>query len=45
MYCEHGENLDNYIFTRMISRADVAHFVLKQITPKYLYKAHTHVIP
>jgi len=40
MHYKHGENLGNYIFTRMISRADVAHFMLNQIThPKYLYKA------
>ena len=37
---KHGENLGNYILTKMISRANVAHFMLSQLTdPSYLKKA------
>lgn len=40
MQYKHGENLGSYIFTKMISRADVAHFMLKNLsTTQYLYKA------
>ncbi|MGA8855420.1 MAG: SDR family oxidoreductase [Christiangramia sp.] len=36
---KHGENVGNYILTKTISRADVAHFMLNQIKDKkYLYK-------
>ena len=28
---KHGPNVGNYIFTKMISRADVAHFMLRQL--------------
>ena len=36
---KHGANVGNYILTKMISRADVAHFMLGQLTDKaYLYK-------
>jgi len=36
---KHGEELGNYILTKMISRADVAHFMLNEINVKhYLYK-------
>lgn len=37
---KHGEHVGNYILTKMISRADVAHFMLSQLTdPSYLKKA------
>ncbi len=29
---KHGDNLGNYILTKMISRADVAHFMLSQLS-------------
>ena len=36
---KHGTNVGHYIFTKMISRADVAHFMLNQIQDKtYLHK-------
>lgn len=36
----HGPNLGNYILTKMISRADVAQFMLQQLSNKqYLHKA------
>lgn len=36
---KHGEKTGNYILTKMISRADVAHFMINQINDKtYLYK-------
>ena len=37
---KHGVNLGNYILTKMISRADVAHFMLSQLKdPTYFRKA------
>ncbi|MFI5155392.1 MAG: NAD(P)-dependent oxidoreductase [Chitinophagales bacterium] len=37
---KHGANVGNYILTKMISRADVAHFVLSQLSEEnYLHKA------
>jgi len=37
---KHGENLGNYILTKMISRANVAHFMLSQLNDtRYLHKA------
>ena len=37
---KHGPNLGNYILTKMISRADVAHFMLQQLSDKqYVHKA------
>jgi putative NADH-flavin reductase len=37
---KHGENLGNYILTKMISRANVAHFMLSQLNDNsYLHKA------
>jgi len=37
---KHGERVGNYILTKMISRADVAHFMLSQLNdPSYLYKS------
>jgi putative NADH-flavin reductase len=37
---KHGENLGNYILTKMISRANVAHFMLSQLNDtSYLHKA------
>lgn len=36
---KHGENTGNYIITKLISRANVAHFMLQQLTDKsYLRK-------
>ena len=36
---KHGEKVGNYILTKMISRADVAHFMLNQINDKtYVHK-------
>ena len=36
---KHGPNLGSYILTKMISRADVAHFMLSQLDDKtYLHK-------
>ena len=36
---KHGANVGNYILTKMISRADVAHFILSQLNDKsYLHK-------
>ncbi len=36
---KHGPDLGHYIFTKMISRSNVAHFMLNQIKEKtYLYK-------
>jgi putative NADH-flavin reductase len=36
---KHGANVGNYFLTKMISRADVAHFMLCQLTdPTYLHK-------
>ena len=36
---KHGANVGNYILTKMISRADVAHFILSQLSDAtYLYK-------
>lgn len=36
---KHGPDVGNYILTKMISRADVAHFMLGQLNDKtYLYK-------
>ena len=36
---KHGANVGNYILTKMISRADVAHFILSQLNDKtYLRK-------
>lgn len=36
---KHGSNVGNYIFTKMISRADVAHFILCQLSDEtYLHK-------
>ena len=36
---KHGEKLGSYLLTKMISRADVAHFMLEQIkNDQYLYK-------
>lgn len=36
---KHGDNVGNYILTKMISRADVAHFMLSQLSEKtYLHK-------
>ena len=31
---KHGLNVGNYILTKMISRADVAHFILSQLNDK-----------
>lgn len=37
---QHGPNLGSYILTKMISRASVAHFLLKNLTSNlYLHKA------
>ena len=37
---KHGANVGNYIITKMISRADVAHFILSQLTDtSYLHKS------
>ncbi|MEJ1223663.1 NAD(P)-dependent oxidoreductase [Sediminicola sp. 1XM1-17] len=37
---KHGYNLGSFIRTKMISRSDVAHFMLQQLTDKhYLHKA------
>lgn len=37
---KHGPNMGSYILTKFISRADVAHFMLQQLTDKqYLHKA------
>ena len=37
---KHSPNLGNYILTKMISRADVAHFMLQQLSDKqYVHKA------
>ncbi len=37
---KHGSNVGHYILTKIISRADVAHFMLSQLHDKtYLYKA------
>lgn len=37
---KHGANVGNYILTKMISRADVAHFILCQLNdPTYLKKS------
>ena len=37
---KHGNNVGNYILTKMISRADVAHFMLSQLNEEtYLHKA------
>jgi len=37
---KHGSNVGSYIFTRMISRADVANFILTELSEnRYLYKA------
>jgi putative NADH-flavin reductase len=37
---KHGENTGHYIFTKLISRADVAHFMLDQLNDKtYIHKA------
>ncbi len=39
MKYKHGENVGSYILTKMISRADVAHFMLSQINnDKYWHK-------
>ena len=36
---KHGANVGNYILTKMISRADVAHFILSQLSvTTYLHK-------
>ena len=36
---KHGVNIGNYVLTKMISRADVAHFILNQLNNKsYLHK-------
>lgn len=36
---KHGTNVGNYILTKTISRADVAHFILSQLNDKlYFYK-------
>ncbi len=36
---KHGEKVGNYILTKMVSRADVAHFMINQINDKtYLHK-------
>ena len=36
---KHGANVGSYVLTKMISRADVAHFILSQLNDKiYLYK-------
>ena len=36
---KHGAHVGNYILTKMISRADVAHFILSQLSDTtYLYK-------
>ncbi len=36
---KHGENVGNYILTKVISRADVAHFILSQLNDAtYLHK-------
>jgi putative NADH-flavin reductase len=36
---KHGDNVGNYILTKMISRADVAHFILSQLNdPTYFRK-------
>jgi putative NADH-flavin reductase len=35
---KHGSNVGNYLLTKMISRADVADFMLKQITDKTYYR-------
>lgn len=31
---KHGEDLGSYIFTKMVSRADVAHFILQELETK-----------
>jgi len=37
--CKHGLNVGSYILTKMISRADVADFMLKELSEnRYLYK-------
>lgn len=37
---KHGADTGNYILTKMISRASIAHFILSQLNDKtYLYKA------
>ena len=37
---KHGSDVGNYILTKMISRADVAHFMLSQLKDKtYIHKA------
>lgn len=38
---KHGLNVGNYILTKMISRADVAHFILSQLNDK----AYVHQTP
>jgi hypothetical protein len=36
---KHGQEVGNYILTKMISRADVAHFMLSQLNDKtYIHK-------
>jgi hypothetical protein len=36
---KHGEKVGNYILTKMISRGDVAHFMINQINDKtYFHK-------
>jgi len=40
MKYRHGPNLGNYILTKMISRADVAHFMLNELeSKKYMHQA------
>jgi uncharacterized protein YbjT (DUF2867 family) len=36
---KHGTDVGNYVFTKRISRADVAHFILSQLTDElYLHR-------
>jgi putative NADH-flavin reductase len=41
---KHGSNLGSYIITRMISRADVAHFILKELMSKQYFQQKPAVI-